>query len=296
MGLSVIHLRVKPFAFLLAPVLASTAFAQPATGTRAAPSEQRAASTESTVRGRIIDATGGALPGAIVTLIDARATTVTVAADETGTYVFRRLAPGPYTVRASFPGFAPYENTAVALTPGTRTLPILLNIEAVTEEITLKYEPTFHRGTVALSGDDEVLPDDPDDLAADLEALAGSSAAPQGTQLFVDGFSGARLPPKGSIREFRTNQNPFSAANDRVGFGRIEVFTKPGSDKLHGQVFSNFGHGIFNARNPFYLSDHPLLRESFSGGNLSGPLNKHASFVVDMDTRRINTSAVVNAE
>ena len=287
---------LRPVALLLAPVLAvSTALAQQATGTRSTPSEQRTASTESTVRGRIIDATGGALPGAIVTLTDARVTTVTVAADETGTYVFRSLAPGRYTARASFPGFAPYENTEVDVTAGTRTLPILLNIDPVKEEITLKYEPTFHRGTLVLSGDDEVLPDDPDDLAADLEALAGSSAAPQGTQMFVDGFSGARLPPKASIREFRTNQNPFSATNDRVGFGRIEVFTKPGSDKLRGQVFSNFGHGIFNTRNPFYLSDHPLFRESFSGGNLSGPLSKRASFVVDVETRQINTAAVINA-
>ncbi len=288
---------VRPVALLLAPVLAvSTALAQQATGTRSTPSEQRAASTQSTVRGRIIDATGGALPGATVTLTDDRATTVTVAADETGTYVFRSLAPGHYTARASFPGFAPYENTDVDIASGrTRTLPILLNLESVKEEITLKYEPTFHRGTLVLSGDDDVLPDDPDDLAADLEALAGSSAAPQGAQLFVDGFSGARLPPKGSIREFRTNQNPFSASSDRVGFGKIEVFTKPGSDKLRGQLFSNFGHGIFNARNPFYPSAHPILRESYSGGNISGPLSKRASIVVDAETRQINTAAVINA-
>lgn len=259
---------VRPVAFLLAPVLAvSTVLAQQATGTGSTTSEQQASETVSTVRGRVLDATGGALPGATVTLTDARATTVTVAADETGTYVFRSLAPGRYTVRAFFPGFAPYENTEVDILAGrTRTLPILLSIEPIKEEITLKYEPTFHRGTVVLSGDNEALPDDPDDLAADLEALAGSSAAPQGTQIFVDGFTGARLPPKASIREFRTNQTPFSAVNDRVGFGRIEVFTKPGSDKLRGQVFFNFGHGIFNTGNPFHPSDRRLFRESFGGG------------------------------
>ncbi|MBI3262113.1 MAG: TonB-dependent receptor [Acidobacteria bacterium] len=268
-----------------------TALAQEATDTRGA-RDGRA----ETVRGRVIDATGGALPGAAVTLTDATGNAETVATDATGTYVFSRLAPGRYTVHAFFTGFAPYANTEVRITAGrTTTLPILLNIEPVKEEITLKYEPTFHRGTVVLSGDDKVLPEDPDDLAADLEALAGSSATPQGTQVFVDGFSGARLPPKAAIREFRTNQNPFSAVNDRVGFGRIEVFTKPGSDTLRGQVFFNFGHGMFNARNPFYPWDHPLFRESFSGGNLGGPLSKRASFVVDMEARQINTAAVIRA-
>lgn len=285
---------VRPLAFLLAPVLAvSTALARQATGAVSTTSGQQATGT---VSGRVVDATGGALPGAAVTLTDARTDTVTVATDETGTYVFRGLAAGRYTIRASFPGFSPYESLEVDITAGrTRTLPILLSIEPIKEEITLKYEPTFHRGTVVLSGDDEVLPDDPDELAADLESLAGSSAAPQGAQLFVDGFTGARLPPKATVREFRTNQNPFSAVNDRVGFGRIEVFTKPGSDKLRGQVFLNFGHGIFNTRNPFYPSDHPLFRESFSGGNLGGPLSKRASFAVDLETRQINTAAVINA-
>jgi hypothetical protein len=277
---------------LLAPVLAvSTVSAQQATGAEG----PRQARVE-TMRGRVVDATGGALPGATVTLTDVRQNTETVATDATGTYVFRRLAPGRYTVGALFTGFAPYENTEVDITAGrTTTLPILLNIEKIKEEITLTYEPTFHRGTVILSGDDEALPEDPDDLAADLEALAGSSAAPQGTQMFVDGFTATRLPSKASIREFRTNQNPFSAVNDRVGFGRIEVFTKPGSDKRRGQVFFNFGQGIFNARNPFFPSDHPLFWEVFSGGNLSGPLTKRASFVVDLETREINTAAVISA-
>lgn len=280
-------------AFLLAPALAvGTVLAQQVTD----PTGARRAGA-GTVRGRVIDATGGALPGATVTVTDARENTETVATDATGTYVFSSLAPGRYTVRAFFSGFAPYENTEVDITAGRtiRTLPISLSIAPITEEITIRHEPTFHGSTVVLPGDSEVLPDDPDDLAADLEALAGSSTAPQGTHMFVDGFTEARLPPKASIREFRTNQNPYSAINDRVGFGRIDVFTKPGSDKLKGQAFFNFGNGIFNARNPFYPTARPLFRESFYGANLGGPLSKRASFTVDLDTRAIDTKAVINA-
>ena len=43
----------------------------------------------------------------------------------------------------------------------------------------------------------------------------GPSMGPNGGQIFVDGFSGGRLPPKESIREIRINQNPFAAENDQ---------------------------------------------------------------------------------
>ena len=172
---------------------------------------------------------------------------MTLTTNEAGAYVFRNLAPGRYTIRAFFPNFAPYERTDIEITAGrTTTLPISLSIAPIKQEITLRPEATFTARAVVLPGSDyEAFPDDPDELAADLEALAGSSTGPQGSQMFVDGFSGARLPPKTSIREFRTNQNPFSAAYDRVGFGRIEVFTKPGSDKFRGEAFFNFGDAIF---------------------------------------------------
>lgn len=250
----------------------------------------RAQQAPDTITGRVIDATGGALPGATVTATDAREHTTTVATDATGTYVFTRLAPGRYTVRASFPGFTTYENPVVDIAAGRiTTLPIVLSIAPIKEEILIQYEPTFHRGTVVVDSEFGALPDDPDDLAADLEALAGASGAPQGTQIFVDGFTAGSLPPKASVKEFRTNQNPFSAINDRVGFGRIEVFTKPGTDKLRGQASLNVGLGTFNSRNPFHPLNRPLFQEWLSAGNLGGPLGKRGSFVVDLETREIGT-------
>jgi len=67
----------------------------------------------------------------------------------------------------------------------------------------------------------DALPDDPDDLQADLRALAGPGAGPDGPQFIVDGFTGARLPPKELIREVRVNRDPFSAERDQLGYGRI---------------------------------------------------------------------------
>jgi uncharacterized membrane protein YgcG len=148
-----------------------------------------------------------------------------------------------------------------------------------------------------LSGKDlEALPDDPDELQSDLEALAGPSAGPNGGQLYIDGFTAGQLPPKSSIREIRINQNPFSAEYDKLGYGRIEIFTKPGTDKFHGQLSVVGNDSGLNTRNPF-LGD--ATQEPYDSviymGNVGGPINKKASFFFDVQRRNIDEIAVVNA-
>ena len=103
------------------------------------------------------------------------------------------------------------------------------------------------------------------------------------------------IPPKESIREIRINQNPFSAEFDRLGFGRIEILTKPGSDKFRGQAFFNFNDESLNSRNPFALNRAPT-QTRFYGGNLSGPIIKNkASFFLDVSNRDIDNGAAINA-
>src|SRR6202022_4203624 len=118
----------------------------------------------------------------------------------------------------------------------------------------LDVNPANNANTIVLQGKDlDALSDDPDELQSELQALAGPSAGPNGGQIYIDGFTAGQLPPKGSIREIRINQNPFSSEYDKLGYGRIEIFTKPGTDKLHGQ-FSLLGNSsTFNSRNPFEI-------------------------------------------
>ncbi|MBV9403910.1 MAG: TonB-dependent receptor, partial [Acidobacteriaceae bacterium] len=103
-----------------------------------------------------------------------------------------------------------------------------------------------------------------------------------------------RLPPKESIREIRINSNPFSAEFDKLGYGRIQIFTTPGSDKFHGQGYYNISDDIWNARNPFSFPAPPFRTQLF-GGNLSGPLGKHASFFIDAERRNIDDNGVLDA-
>ena len=131
-------------------------------------------------------------------------------------------------------------------------------------------------------------------MQSDLEALAGPSAGPNGGQMYIDGFTAGQLPPKSSIREIRINQNPFSAEYDKVGYGRIEIFTKPGTDKWHGQFSVNRNDAAFNAQNPFATTNAGYASTQIEG-NIGGPLGKKASFFFNTDDRDIHDQSLVSA-
>jgi hypothetical protein len=128
-----------------------------------------------------------------------------------------------------------------------------------------------------------------------LSALAGPSAGPNGGQIYIDGFTGGNLPPKSAIREIRINQNPYSAEFDRLGYGRIEILTKPGTDKLHGQAFAMGNDKSFNTGNPF-TPNIPDYHSYQFNGTLNGSLSKNASFFVSAERRNTQNANVYDAE
>ena len=156
-------------------------------------------------------------------------------------------------------------------------------------------EPDNNATALVLRGEDlAALPDDPDDLSDALQALAGPGAGPNGGSIYIDGFSGGQLPPKESIREIRINQNPFSAEYDRLGFGRIEILTKPGSDKVRGSLGFNDSEGALNSRNPISTNKPDFSSRMFTA-NIGGPLGKRASYFLDFNRRQITDNALVDA-
>ncbi len=156
-------------------------------------------------------------------------------------------------------------------------------------------DPDSNVSAVVLTGKDlDALSDDPDELSNELTALAGPAAGPSGGQIYIDGFTGGQLPPKSAIRAIIINQNPFSAQYDTPGYGRVEILTKPGTDKLHGQLFVNASASVFNTSNPFALNQPPYHTLQYDG-NVSGALGKKASFFIDFDRRNIQNNSIVNA-
>ena len=257
------------------------------------------------LRGQVLDELGGAIVGATVTAIDSRGVEKSTVTNDGGSYTISGLAPGKYTLRAINAGFAMYENAEVEVVAGRpQQLDVTLKVAIEEQKVTiaadsreLSVEPENNAGAVVLKGEDiDALPDDPDDLAAALQALAGPSAGPNGGQIFVDGFTGGRLPPRASIREVRINSNPFSAEFDRLGFGRIEILTRPGTDRYRGQASFNFNDDALNARNPFAATRPPIQTRGY-GGNFGGPIKKgKASFFVDFEKRDIDDETLIVAK
>ena len=259
--------------------------------------------TTGSIGGTVVDVNGAVVSGATVTAVASDGKEKTATSGKNGDFTISGLQPGNYILRVVAPNFALFENPEVAVTAGKKAaLDVTLAIQAVTENVEVgkpdevSTDPSQNADATVLKEKDlEALPDDPDDLAAALQALAGPSAGPNGGQIYIDGFTGGNLPPKEAIREIRINSNPFSAEFDRLGFGRIEILTKPGSDKFRGNAFFNFNDESLNSRNPFSLNRAPS-QTRFFGGNFSGPIQKgKASFFVDINSRDVDNNSVVNA-
>ena len=257
------------------------------------------------LRGQVTDPSGAAIINANVALTPAAASSspLTTQTNGQGMYEFKGLSAGKYTLNVVAHGFTVYEDDNVVIADQPLRLNIAMAIEVQQQKVqvsdtapTVDVNPSDNAGAITISGKElEALPDDPDELLTDLQALAGPSAGPNGGQLYIDGFTAGQLPPKESIREIRVNQNPFSAEYDKLGYGRIEIFTKPGTDKFHGQLFVDGNDSAFNTPNPFGGADQPGYDSTQFSANIGGPINKNASFFLDAQRRNINDLSAINA-
>ena len=255
------------------------------------------------LRGQVLDPSGAAVPGITVTVVGPTGMKLVVQTDEQGKYAFRNLASGAYTLTVSLKGFEDFVKGGIVIANGApQVVNAQLSVAVEKQQITVTdtttkvtVNPEENASALVLKGKDlESLSDDPDELQSELEALAGPSAGPNGGQIYIDGFTGGDLPPKSSIREIRVNQNPFSAQYDALGYGRIEILTKPGTEKFHGMLFATGNDQDFNTRNPFATEIPAYHSEQFEG-NVGGPINKKTSFFVDVEHRDIEDDAIVNA-
>jgi hypothetical protein len=254
------------------------------------------------LRGQVTDQSGAAITGATVVMTPATGSPLTVQTNPQGIYEFKSLPAGKYSMTVIAQGFSLFENdnVVVADQPLRLNVPMTIAVEEQKVQVsdtapTVDVNPTNNAGAIVISGKElDALPDDPDELQSDLEALAGPSAGPNGGQMYIDGFTAGQLPPKSSIREIRVNQNPFSSEYDKLGYGRIEIFTKPGTDKYHGQMQVNGNDSSFNSPNPFAGVEPGYYTTQYSG-NIGGPIKKSASFFFNLERRNINELSPINA-
>lgn len=282
----IFHFFLSALFFLLG-VLASTA--QSSTGS---------------IHGTVADPTGAVVPSASITLVSQSGASKFALTGGNGAFSIEGLEPGNYTISVSAEGFAPFNPLQVRIPAGKSIMQnIALKLPVATQEVTVSESNVTvdtssenNASSVVIKGKDlDALSDDPDELQSELTALAGGAAGPNGGEMYVDGFSGGQLPPKSSIREIRVNQNPFSAQFDKLGYGRIEILTKPGTDKLHGSFTMMGNDSSFNSLNPTVTSVTPPYYTTFMMANVGGSLTKSSSWFASVFDRNNHSISIINA-
>ncbi len=254
------------------------------------------------LHGQVTDPSGAVIPGAAISLTGGVAP-LQVQSGADGEYAVRALAPGSYTVSVSAAGFAPLTIPNISLTAGqskSLNLPLAIAVEkqevqvqSETQSVGLSSEQNAS-ATVIKGSAIDVLSDDPTELQNELQALAGPAAGPNGGQIYIDGFEGGQIPPKADILEIRVNQNPFSAEYDRIGYGRIEIITKPGSQKFHGSIGGWGTTSALGTANPF-LPGQPSYWQIGNWDEIGGPISKTAAWLFNANDIHRQNQSIVNA-
>ena len=254
-----------------------------------------------TLKGTITDQLGALVVGATIVIKDGKNSERTVTSDNNGNYEARSLPPGRYDLKITSEGFITLEEKNVELRAGKTTkLDAQLTIGMIEQTVVVdntgvSTDADRNADAIVLREKElAALPDDPDALTSALQAMAGPGGQ-NGAQVKVDGFSNGTVPPKETIREVRINQNPYSAENEYPGWGGIEIFTQPGSDKFHGGATFNFTDESLNSRNPFAKVRAPYQLRQF-GVSLTGPLvKKRDSFTFYLNRNQNFTNQIINA-
>ncbi len=229
--------------------------------------------TNASVVGIVTDRSGGAIPGANVTVKNiATAVTRSVTTNEVGAYTVTPLIPGTYEVRAVNPGFKTQVQSNVVLETGAvLKVDFQLEVGAVTETIEVTSAAPILQtqeasvGGVVTTSQLERIPVNGRNFTRLITLMAGTSDIPpsqhigdeagmsqvsvngqrqQDNNFTIDGVdnnimyksSGYGAPPMDSIREFRVATNN-SAEYGRSAGANVNVSIKSGTRDLHGSLY-----------------------------------------------------------
>ena len=254
------------------------------------------------LRGTVLDETGAFLVSVPVVLDDGKGHKYSEQTNQQGKYRFASVMPGVYTISVQLEGFADFTQQVDLTTKRTTPLDVTLKVfikdevEVKTDTNGISTEPDKNLSAITLTEKDlEALPDDPDELLETLKQMAGAAGGNEAS-VYVGGFrERGSIPPKEAIQMIRINSNPFSAEFSEVGFARIEIITKPGSDRYHGGFNFRFNDESLNARRASAPTRAPLQIRNY-GVNFNGPIiHNRWGFFADVERRANDENDVVNA-
>jgi hypothetical protein len=267
------------------------------------------------VSGVVRDSSGGALPGADVTLtkIDTGAVRTVIAGSD-GAYVFPNLPVGPYQLKVALQGFNTYVQDGIVLQVSSNPqINVTLSVGTVSEQVTVTANSTMvetHSTGIGQVVDNQRVVELPLNgrQATELIFIAGlATSAPagdlntnknyptvtisvaggqaNGMTYIMDGgthndpFNNLNLPTPfpDALQEFKVETSSLPARYGHHAASAVNLITKSGTNAFNGSVFEFIRDYHFNARNAFAAERDSLRRNQF-GGVLGGPIKKNRMF------------------
>jgi hypothetical protein len=274
-----------------------------------------AQSTGGRIRGTVTDASGGAVVGAKVTLINEGTNLTREAQTSTGgEYLFLEVPVGSYEVDVNYPGFKKYARKGIVLLLSeiaTVDIPLTVGSSVDTVEVTgappvidttttqlgavmtdqsVRELPLNSRNTYQLL---QLQPGVQSQLGADLfygsdnpGVVSVNGGRGRSNNYMVNGGDGndifvngpAIQPSPDAIEEFRVLTNTFDAEYGRNSGSVVNVVTKAGTNKIHGDVYEFFRNNVLNTKG-FFDTTVPAYRQNQFGATLGGPIKKDKTFL-----------------
>jgi hypothetical protein len=240
----------------------------------------------------VVDQTGAVIQNATVTVtsLDAPSTTIApVKTDEKGVASLTSLVPGRYAIQAEFPGFETHLLKDVRIKSGENKHVVVLAIQGLQDSVTVSRDAreiasdrkaTF--GTAMTREQIDALSDDPDEMAQQLQDMAGGNAV-----IRVDTFEGGRLPPKTAIKAIHITRDAFAAENHYAGGLFIDIITQPGIGPLRTNFNTRLRSGKLSGAPPPDITTAPKGPEqlqSYNGGIGGSLIKQKASFNVGINS------------
>jgi hypothetical protein len=267
----------------------------------------------SQIQGTVQDASGAAVPGAVVKVTKTDTGAVrTVNSGADGAYVVADLPTGPYRVEVSKAGFATAVQTGIVLEVATNpTVNISLKVGNVSEQVQVEANAalveTQATGLGAVMENRRILELPLNGrVATDLiqftpavvvQGVAGNGGYPNtqqyvinGGQSFGDAFwldgsvfnnpwdnANMPFPFPDALQEFKVETSSLTAQNGVHAGGTITGVTKSGTNSFHGDAFEFFRNGDLNGTNWSTHTNDGVHRNQF-GGVIGGPIKKDKLF------------------
>jgi hypothetical protein len=230
-----------------------------------------------TVRGRVVDSSQAALPGATVNVTNQQTNEVaTATTNQEGSYTIPFLRPGTYTMTVEMSGFQKYTRSDMTLQVSqTAEINVTMPVAGVTEVVTVSSEAPIletsraDRGTVIDSARIAELPLQSRSPMALVVLVAGVNYNAQAIYLrpfdngalanwsmnggqtsnnefLLDGAPNnanqggnniAYVPPAASVQEMKISTNSYDAQYGRTAGGVVNVSLKSGTNSFHGEVY-----------------------------------------------------------